>query len=60
MLQRQSGDTKMKTTHMNLRTMQRGIGEDIISLIERYGEFNARGDRIILTRKMIRKLLRKA
>lgn len=47
----------MKTNHMNLRTMQRGIGEDVISLVERYGEFNARGDRIILTRKMIRKLL---
>ena len=47
----------MRTKHMDLRTIQRGICEDVIALVERHGEFNARGDRIILTRKMIRKLL---
>lgn len=47
----------MRTKHMELRVQQRGIGEDIIALVERFGEFNARGDRIILTRKIIRKLL---
>lgn len=47
----------MRTKHMNLRVTQRGICEDTISLVEKYGEFNVRGDRIILTRKMIKKLL---
>lgn len=47
----------MKTKHMDLQIMRRGIGEDIIALVERHGEFNARGDRLILTSKMIRKLL---
>jgi hypothetical protein len=47
----------MRTKHMDLRVRQRGIGEDVIAMVERFGEFNARGDRIILTRKIIRKLL---
>lgn len=47
----------MKTKHMDMRMAQRRIGGDIITLVEKYGEFNARGDRIILSRKMIRKLL---
>lgn len=47
----------MKTKHMDLRMMQRGICEDIVTLVQKYGEFNARGDRILLTRKVILKLL---
>lgn len=47
----------MRTKHMDMRMMQRGIGEDVVALVEKYGEFNARGDRIILTKKMIRRLL---
>jgi hypothetical protein len=50
----------MKTKHMELRMKQRGIDERFITLVEKYGEFNARGDRIILTRKMIQRLLRGA
>ncbi len=48
----------MKTKHMEIRMAQRRIGGDIIALVEKYGEFNARGDQIILTRRIIRKLLR--
>lgn len=50
----------MRTKHMDLQVMRRGIGEDIISMVERYGEFNARGDRIVLSKKMIHRLLRNA
>jgi hypothetical protein len=47
----------MKTNHMELRMMQRGISEDIIALVEKFGEFNERGDRIILSKKMIARML---
>jgi hypothetical protein len=47
----------MRTKHMDLRMKQRAIDNEIVALIEKYGEFNSRGDRIILSRKMIRRLL---
>lgn len=31
----------MRTKHMDMRMMQRGIGEDVVALVEKYGEFNA-------------------
>jgi hypothetical protein len=49
--------SEMKTKHMDLRMMQRGICGDVVTLVQKYGEFNARGDRILLTRKLIMKLL---
>lgn len=47
----------MKTQHMELRMAQRGIDDEIVALAMKYGEFNNRGDRIILSRKIIARLL---
>lgn len=49
----------MNTKHMNEMMFHRGIDEHMVAVIEKYGEFNHRGDRIILSRKMIKKLLGK-
>lgn len=48
----------MRTMHMELRMKQRAINNEAIALVEKYGEFNMRGDQIVLSRKMIRRLLR--
>lgn len=47
----------MKTRHIELRMSQRRIDDEMLGVIEKFGEFNARGDRIVLSRKLILKLL---
>jgi hypothetical protein len=47
----------MKTRHMKLRMSQRRIDNAMLGVIEKFGEFNVRGDRIVLSRKLIMQLL---
>jgi hypothetical protein len=42
---------------MKLRMAQRGMDNNLVALIEKFGEFNARGDRIVLSRTKIRNIL---
>ncbi|MDA7827943.1 hypothetical protein N9A67_06935 [Rhodobacteraceae bacterium] len=42
---------------MECRMKQRGISEDIIGTIMELGEWNERGDRIVLSEKNIKKLV---
>lgn len=41
----------MRTKHMTDRMRQRGIVDDVINLILDLGEWNERGDRIVLKEK---------
>lgn len=41
----------MRTKHMTERMRQRGIVDDVINLILDLGEWNERGDRIVLKRQ---------
>lgn len=42
---------------MKLRMSQRRIDNAMLGVIEKFGEFNVRGDRIVLSRKLIMQLL---
>lgn len=47
----------MRTAHMEDRMRQRGLSEEMVGAIFAFGEWNRRGDRIVLSERAIAPLL---